>query len=54
MVVVERIEYQRAAGYRGWVSMEPFDPQVQQDPDIAGKLWASFGFLEAVCAPALA
>ena len=51
---VSQLNRLRAAGYRGWVSMEPFDPQVQQDPDIAGKLWASFGFLEAVCAPALA
>lgn len=31
----------RAAGYRGWISMEPFDPAVQADPNLASALAAS-------------
>lgn len=32
----------RAAGYRGHVSMEPFNPSVQQSPDLLTDLKASF------------
>jgi 2-keto-myo-inositol isomerase len=33
------------AGYRGFVSMEPFDPATQQDPQIAGRLRASLDYV---------
>ncbi|MBI4923331.1 MAG: TIM barrel protein [Devosia nanyangense] len=35
------------AGYRGYVSFEPFDPEVQQDPHILQRLGASIHFLRA-------
>lgn len=41
----------QAAGYAGFVSVEPFDPAVQQDPDLPSRLRASLalvaGFLRA-------
>ena len=37
----------KAAGYRGWVSMEPFDPAVQSAPDLAVRLRASLDHVAA-------
>ncbi|MBL4928940.1 TIM barrel protein [Fuscibacter oryzae] len=37
-----------AAGYSGFVSMEPFSPAVQQDPDLRSHLRASFEYLAAL------
>ena len=36
-----------ASGYSGFVSMEPFSPQVQQDPQLPTKLAASLQYLAA-------
>ncbi|MFO1202518.1 MAG: TIM barrel protein [Tabrizicola sp.] len=35
----------KAAGYEGFVSMEPFSPQVQRDPDLAAHLQASLEYV---------
>jgi 2-keto-myo-inositol isomerase len=37
-----------AAGYAGFVSMEPFSPSVQQDPDLMSRLRASLEFVGAL------
>jgi 2-keto-myo-inositol isomerase len=37
-----------AAGFTGHISMEPFDPAVQQDPSLLPRLRASFDYLAAV------
>ena len=33
------------AGYRGYVSMEPFSPEAQKDPQIAERLRASLDYV---------
>lgn len=40
-----------AAGYDGYVSMEPFSPETQRDPMIGARLRASLEFLEAAVRP---
>jgi 2-keto-myo-inositol isomerase len=47
---VRRLREVVAAGYSGYVSIEPFDPQVQFDPDLASRLLASVDFLTALVA----
>ena len=37
-----------AAGYGGFVSIEPFDPAAQNDPDLARKLRASLDYITAL------
>lgn len=37
-----------AAGYSGFVSMEPFSPAVQQDPELSSRLRASLEYLSAL------
>lgn len=37
-----------AAGYKGFVSMEPFSPTVQQDPDLMSRLRASLEYVGAL------
>lgn len=37
-----------AAGYNGFVSMEPFSPAVQQDPDLMSRLRASLEYVGAL------
>lgn len=37
-----------AAGYKGFVSMEPFSPVVQQDPDLMSRLRASLEYVGAL------
>jgi 2-keto-myo-inositol isomerase len=44
---VRQLRALRDAGYNGFVSMEPFNPGVQQSPDLARQLQASFGFVKA-------
>ena len=34
------------AGYRGYVSMEPFSPETQNDPQIAERLRASLDYVK--------
>ncbi|WP_417280273.1 TIM barrel protein [Celeribacter sp.] len=36
-----------AAGYRGPISMEPFDPEIQSDPALSARLAASFDYIRA-------
>lgn len=38
---IARLRAMVEAGYHGFVSMEPFSPEVQQDPKIAERLRAS-------------
>lgn len=42
---VERLKQLIRAGYDGFVSMEPFDPKVQQDPALLVQLRASLDYL---------
>jgi 2-keto-myo-inositol isomerase len=42
---VARLRAMADAGYRGFVSMEPFSPQTQQDPKIAERLRASLDYV---------
>lgn len=37
-----------AAGYRGFISMEPFAPATQTDPNLAARLGASFDYIAAL------
>lgn len=37
-----------ASGYKGFVSMEPFSPTVQQDPDLMSRLRASLEYVGAL------
>ncbi|MBP1806688.1 TIM barrel protein [Rubellimicrobium aerolatum] len=36
-----------SAGFKGYVSMEPFSPRIQQDPSLGTRLQASFAYLNA-------
>lgn len=38
----------KAAGYAGFVSMEPFSPEVQNDPDLAAHLRASLEYVSTL------
>lgn len=38
----------KAAGYTGFVSMEPFSPEVQTDPDLVAHLRASLDYVSAL------
>lgn len=49
---VARLNALKAAGYSGFVSMEPFDPRVQSDPDLARHLRASLDHVAALTGPA--
>jgi len=42
---IEQLRRLAAAGYKGFVSVEPFSPAVQQDPEIANRLGESLEFL---------
>ena len=41
----------QAAGYRGFVSMEPFSPEVQRDPRLPEHLRASLDYVASLLAP---
>lgn len=47
---IAQLQALKAAGYQGWVSMEPFDPAVQSDPDLAQHLRASLDWVAALLA----
>lgn len=38
----------RASGYDGFISMEPFSPEVQQDPDLAAHVRASLEYVASL------
>lgn len=40
-----------AAGYAGFISMEPFNPEVQRDPDLLTRLRASLEYVAALLQP---
>jgi 2-keto-myo-inositol isomerase len=42
---IDQLNRVLAAGYDGFVSVEPFDPAVQADPDIGQKLAASLAYV---------
>jgi 2-keto-myo-inositol isomerase len=42
---IDQLNRMLAAGYDGFVSVEPFDPAVQADPDIGQKLAASLAYV---------
>jgi len=42
-----QLRWLEAAGYRGYVSLEPFDPAVQTDPALAPALEASIAYMSA-------
>lgn len=44
---VARLQAMITAGYSGYVSVEPFSPATQQDPEIASRLKASLDYLKA-------
>jgi 2-keto-myo-inositol isomerase len=45
--VVDQLRQIRAAGYDGPISMEPFDPAVQNDPSLHARLRASLDYIRA-------
>lgn len=45
---VRQLQALISAGYSGYVSMEPFDPAVQTDPDLSKKLRASLEYVAAL------
>lgn len=47
---IHQLKQLRAAGYAGYVSMEPFDPAAQQDPAIAERIGESFAHVAAAIA----
>jgi 2-keto-myo-inositol isomerase len=47
---IAQLQALKAAGYQGWVSMEPFDPAVQSDPDLTQHLRASLDYVRALIA----
>ena len=44
---VEQLRTLISAGYEGYVSVEPFNPMVQQDPGLASRLAASIDYVRA-------
>ncbi len=44
---VARLRAMVEAGYSGFISMEPFSPETQQDPQIAARLKASLEYVTA-------
>lgn len=49
---IGRLRALMAAGYAGYVSMEPFSPEVQRDPDLPARLRASLDHVAAALAAA--
>lgn len=49
---IEQLRRLAAAGYKGFVSVEPFSPVVQQDPEIANTLGESLEFISAALSTA--
>lgn len=47
---IAQLQALKATGYNGFVSMEPFDPAVQSDPDLAQHLRASLDYVGALIA----
>ena len=45
---IAQLQALTAAGYSGFISMEPFDPAVQTDPDLAQHLRASLDYVAAL------
>lgn len=45
---IAQLQALKAAGYSGFISMEPFDPAVQTDPDLAQHLRASLDYVAAL------
>lgn len=45
---IAQLQALKAAGYGGFVSMEPFSPEVQNDPDLAQRLRASLDYVRAL------
>lgn len=45
---VAQLRALKATGYSGFVSMEPFSPEVQNDPDLAAHLRASLDYVSAL------
>ena len=45
---IAQLQTLKAAGYAGFISMEPFDPAVQTDPDLAQHLRASLDYVAAL------
>lgn len=45
---IGQLQALKAAGYGGFISIEPFDPAVQQDPDLAQHLRASLDYVGAL------
>lgn len=45
---ISRLQALKAAGYAGFVSMEPFSPEVQTDPELPQRLRASFEYVAAL------
>ena len=45
---IAQIQALKTAGYTGFVSMEPFSPAVQNDPDLAQRLRASLDYVAAL------
>ncbi|MBL9075533.1 TIM barrel protein [Tabrizicola sp.] len=49
---VAQLRALQAAGYRGFVSMEPFSPEVQHDPRLPQHLRASLDYVATLLSPA--
>lgn len=49
---VAQLRALQAAGYRGFVSMEPFSPEVQHDPRLPQNLRASLDYVATLLSPA--
>lgn len=45
---IAQLQALKAAGYAGYISIEPFDPAVQTDPDLAQHLRASLEYVAAL------
>lgn len=48
---IAQLKALQAAGYRGFISMEPFSPEVQTDPRLAEHLRASLDYVGSLLAP---
>jgi len=49
---IAQLKALRAAGYEGFISMEPFSPEVQNDPELAAHLRASLEYVSTLLAVA--
>lgn len=45
---IRQLQALKAAGYTGFISMEPFSPEVQNDPELAQHLRASLDYVAAL------